>query len=211
MPPTTTILRHVPVCTPQLRLNGGDAVWLGSVVLVDGQVASLVALFLAVVSVGGKLSQAGTGTVSTANGSATVTGIAGTSFVPQLQVGGSITIGGVTRTILAIAGAASLTTTANWNALNTAVAFTFADASKKVDSSLPAVYAGIYAGESVDPEAQPLRYVGLDFGTGFTPLPPRVVPEARGPTRVRVYVVNNMEDVESWATVCVTGALCVEG
>jgi hypothetical protein len=113
-------------------------VWLGSVVLVDGQAASLVALFLAVVSVGGKLS-------------------------------------------------------------------------KKVDSSLPAVYAGIYAGESVDPEAQPLRYVGLDFGIGFTPLPPRVVPEARGPTRVRVYAVNNMADVESWVTVCVTGALCVEG
>ncbi|MGH8897525.1 MAG: hypothetical protein ACRDZ4_10975 [Egibacteraceae bacterium] len=66
---------------------------------------------------------AGTGTISTSVGSATVTGVA-TAFLTEVNVGDSIRIGSETIRVIAVASNTSLTTDATWLTANAGVAYT---------------------------------------------------------------------------------------
>lgn len=66
----------------------------------------------------------GTGTVSTATASQTVTGV-GTKFLTELAVGFLITVNSVTWRVTAIASDTSLTVNANWGANNSGQAYTY--------------------------------------------------------------------------------------
>jgi hypothetical protein len=78
---------------------------------------------------------AGTGTVSTTNGNIIVTGVE-TRFTTELDVGQTITVNTVSRTVLSITSNTSLIVTRPFDASNSGVAYTFSQERYKINYSI---------------------------------------------------------------------------